>query len=383
MTLLRCTLTLCCLFAFADVAVAQSAEELWTEATEEMARSEDRNALSLLQRLVAEHPNHNLTDDALFLAATLSEEKLGQPAQAKALYQTLLQDFPDSRSSLAAERRLASLDELMGADGAGAAALAAFQDLRLRYPDRGEPESLALAHRLLAEHPKWSGAYRIRLWIAESSRRRGDLATAATLFEQVRTGDAPAPALIQATLGAADVGILRGNFSRATELLDALASRADLQASDVQALRELRSRGALAASRARWLLASYLLLFAMIVLLLVVARRAAESWSSFWMQLRSPPLEVVYMVPVAVLFVAMAYTGHEEVGPAVAIISGGGVLVSWAAANAIRTEKKLNRARAFFCATAATLATLSLCYLALHRAHLLDLLNTTLVFGPE
>ena len=365
------------------MAMAQSAEVLWTMATDEMASSQDSEALTLLKKLVLEHPRDPLVDDALFLAATLAEEKLGQPAEARALYQTLLKDFPNSRSALAAQRRIASLDELMGPNAEGAAALAAFQDLRLRYPSRGESESLALAHRLLDEHSQWSGAYRIRLWMAESSRRLGDLESAAPLFQHVRTSDAPAPAVVQATLGAADVEILRGNFSRATELLDELAARPNLSPSSVQALEELRSRRALAASRARWVWASYLLLSAMLLLLLLLARRAAGSWRLFWSTLRVPPMEVVYMLPVALLFTAMAYTGHREVGPAVAIISGGGVLVTWLAANALRASKKINRGLAFFCATAATTATLSLCYLALHRAQLLDLLNTTLAFGPE
>ncbi len=348
-----------------------------------MARDQDQQALALLIELTLNFPADALTDDALFLAATLSEEKLGQPAQARTLYQELLQNFPDSRVALAAARRLASLDQLIGPMGEGAEALAAFQDLRLRYPIRGGKESLALARQLLVEHGQWTGAYRIRLWMAENLRRLGDFESAAPLFEQVRTSSAPAPALVQATLGAADVEILRGNFWRATQLLDALAAEASLTPSEILALEELRARRALGASRARWVIASYLLIAGMLLLLLAAARRSAESWSSFWRALRTPPLEVVYMVPVALLFTAMALAGHEELGPAVAIISGGGVLISWLAANALRSAKKLNRPRAFFCATAATTATLGLCYLALHRAQLLDLLNTTLAFGPE
>lgn len=383
MTRVLCTLVFLCLLAPVSLARAESAETLWTEATEKMAQGQNQEARALLQTLIRDYPAAALTDDALFLAATLSQEKLSDPQQAKALYQALVRDFPDSRSALAAQRRLDTLEELMGPGEEGAAALAAYQDLLSRYPERGDTQSLAHAHKLLEQHSQWTGAYRIRLWIAESSRRLGDLEAAAPLFEQVRESDAPAPIRVQASLGAADVEILRGHFARATSLLNDLAAQSELSASEVQALEELRARTKLGAARQRLVSGSYLLLAAMLLLLLFIARRSAASWDAFWKELRRPPIEVVYMLPVALLFTGMAYTGHQEVGPAVAIISGGGVLVAWFAANAMRAARPLSRHRALLCGSAATVATVSLCYLALHRSQLLDLLNTTLAFGPE
>jgi hypothetical protein len=206
---------------------------------------------------------------------------------------------------------------------------------------------------------------------------------AAPLFEQVRQSDAPAEARMQASLGAIEVEILRGNFARANQLLDSLLSNGSLSASDSQAALELRSRAKLAASRARWVWGCYVLLASMLLLLLGVARQGATDWRGFWLQLRAPPIEVLYMVPLALLLSVMAFTGHQEIGPAVAIISGGGVLVSWLAANALRAPQKLRFGRALLCTSAATIAALSLCYLALYRGQLLDLLNTTIAFGPE
>ena len=128
---------------------------------------------------------------------------------------------------------------------------------------------------------------------------------------------------------------------------------------------------------------SYFLVVLMLSLLLALARSSATSGRAFWQQLRRPPVESIYLFPLGLLLVAMAYTGHEEIGPAVAIMCGGGLAVSWVAANALRTRSTLSRGYALLCTTAATIATLSLCYLALHCSQLLDLLNTTLAAGPE
>lgn len=371
------------LIAPANLAWAETAQSLWAQATQKMAQAQEREAVDLLKTLIHDHPRAALTDDALFLAATLLEEKLGDPAQARSLYQKLTQDFPDSRSALASQRRLRSLERALGPDDAGAVPLAAFQDILNRYAHREAEESLALAHTLLQTHPEWTEAHRVRLWIAETSRRLGDLKSAGPLFEAVRASDAPSHALVQASLGAADVDILQGQWAAATRVLDTLATRPDLSASNQQALTELRSRLALSAKRARLVNLSYLVLASMLVLLLAIVRRIAGSWSGFADHLRAPPIEILYMLPFALLFTIMAFTGHREIGPAVAIISGGGLVVTWLTASALSGTQALRRGRALVCGSAATLATLSLCYLALHRGQLLDLLRTTLEFGPE
>jgi tetratricopeptide (TPR) repeat protein len=362
---------------------AQDADRLWADATEKMAQAQDREAVDLLLTLIRDHPQSALADDALFLAATLLEEKLGDPAQAKKLYLQLTRDFPDSRSALAAQRRLEGLQRALGKDDAGAAPLAAFQDILYRYPNRKEQESLALARALLREYPSWSEAYRVRLWIAESSRRLGDLASAGSFFEEVRKSQAPDEAIVAATLGAADVEILRGHWTAAATLLDTLGARSDLSPGDEQAMDEFRVRLALGQKRARRISLSYVLLASMLLLLLARIWRDAGSLRAFGQALRSPPIEVLYLFPFALLFTIMAFTAHQEIGPAVAIISGGGVLITWLSALALRGGRPLTRWRALLCTSAATLATLSLCYLALHRGHLLDLLQTTIEFGPE
>jgi tetratricopeptide (TPR) repeat protein len=362
---------------------AQDADQLWTDATEKMAQAQEREAVLLLKQLHRDHPQAALADDALFLAATLLEEKLGDPAQAKSLYQQLTKEFPDSRSALASQRRLESLERALGSDDAGAVPLAAFQDILYRYPHRDQEESLQRARALLKEHPTWSEAYRVRLWIAESSRRLGDLQSAGPLFEEVMKNPAPQPAHLQATLGAADVEILLGHWKGAEALLDALDAREGLTPSEVQAVQELRARMAQGRERARLLTLSQILLASMFLLLLVLTRVHAGSRKAFFEALRSPPVEILYLLPFALLFTFMAATGHQEVGPAVAIISGGGLIVTWVTALALRSAQPLTRARALLCGSAATLATISLCYLALHREQLLDLLQTTLEFGPE
>ncbi len=361
----------------------QSADSLWRQATTQMADDKNREAVDLLQALIRRFPQSELTDDALFLAASLLEEKLGDPAGARRLYKVLTTAFPDSRSALTAERRLQSLEDSLGAGDKGAVPLARFQDLLFRYPRRGDARSLVLAEEILRAHPQWSGSYRVRLWMADTHRRLGDYESAAPLFAMIQLTEAPASAKIQARLGEADIEILRGHFSIATKGLDSLAEEPGLSPSDQQAIEELRERADLGQLRASRVTASYALFFAMLLLLLGIARKSCASWRSFGKGLKTPPIEVIYMAPFVLLLLIMAFTGHREIGPAVALVSGGGVLITWASVNALRSPSGLSPTRALLCTSAASIATLSLCYLALHRGQLLDLLHTTLAFGPE
>ena len=364
-------------------AIADEAEALWTQATQKMAGGQEGEAAQLLQELIANFPSHALADDALFLAASLLEEKLGEPAQAKELYQKLVQDYPDSRSSLAATRRLAKLQLALGEDASGAVPYTRFREILAQFPNRDEEQSIALALGLLRDFPEWPESYRVKLWIAETSRRRGNLELARQFFEDVKQSEVPPLAMVQASLGTADLEILDGNYVVASQLLEILSRDPGLLSGDRQAIGDLRARLKQSRERSRLVTISYVLVAAMLLLLLALIWRASGSPRAFLAALKRPPFELYYALPFALLFTFMAFTGHQEVGPAVVIISGGGLVVTWLSACALRSFQTLGVAQALLCGAAATIASLSLCYIALHYSHLLDLIATTLELGPE
>lgn len=362
---------------------AQDAEALWATATEEMAADKGREAVVLLERLVREFPEAPLADDALFLAASLEEEALGDPARAATLYRQLLQSYPDSRSALAAKRRLDMLVRALGHGGEGARALAEFEDILRGFPNRSEEESLARARALLQDFPDWSENARVRIWIAETNKRQGFLREALRAFDEVRDTEAPPKEMVQALLGAAEVEILLGEYTSAQHSLDRTQEQEGLTASDQQAIAELGDLLVDSRGRARLVTLCYFAIVCMLLVLVFMLYRGCRSVGELARQLRIPPIEVLYLLPFAVLLTVMAFTGHEEIGPAVSIICGGSLVVTWLSGAALRSLAPLNLLRTSICGGATLIATLSLCYLALHRGQLLDLIETTVRFGPE
>ncbi|MBL4637232.1 MAG: tetratricopeptide repeat protein [Kofleriaceae bacterium] len=381
--LVRALITLVALLLVSDLAHAESDTLLWSQATDHMGEGNDARAAELLQILSVEHPESPFADDALFLAAQLLEEKLSKPAQARVLYQKLTKDYPDSRASLAASRRLAALNEALGTDEEGVAPLVRFQTILKEFPNRSLDTSEAMAMAVLRDFPHWTGAHRIQLWLASSARSRGDLEAAESYYDEIRSGDAPRSAKLQALFGASEIHVIRGQYDSAIRLLDSLDTRTDLSQGEVESATELREKLHTSQNRSRLLQLSLVVFSTMLVSFLVLLKRHCASWSAFGRALRTPPSEFFYLLPICLLFVIMAMTGHEEIGPAVAIICGGGLIVSWIAGVTMSAMSPLTPGKAILSAAFATAATSSLCYFALYRSQLLDLVATTVRFGPE
>lgn len=383
---LRPVLVLCLAFGqlcvYLAVAGAEPAAERWATATDLMAAGDSQQAATLLLELYRDAPESALADDALFLAGNLQEDKLGDPEAARATYTILLEQYPGSRSSLSARRRLDALESAMGSDNSGAEPLARFSDILISFPSRKPSRSLAMAQELIGDYPDWSELFRVRLWIADTYRRQGDLGSALPHYLAVLESNAPADGKRQASLGAAEIQILQGEYEQAAAQIANLRTFS-VDASDMHAIDELVELLQQSRSRSRLLWLSKLSLAAMAMALLFLLRRSCRSWRHTWEQLRRPPSEVLYMVPIAVLMTAMALTGHQEIGPAVATITIGGVLIAWLCGCALRAKQPLSLAHTLLCASAATLASASLVYLAVYRSSLLDLILTTVQFGPE
>ncbi len=381
--LVRLLITLAFLLSFSGFARAESDTHLWSQATDRMGEGDDARAAELLQTLSIEYPKSPFADDALFLAAQLLEEKLSKPAEARVLYLKLTEDYPDSRASLAASRRLAALNEALGNDEEGVAPLVRFQTILKEFPNRSLGTSEAMAIGVLRDFPSWSGAHRIQLWLASSARSRGDLEAAESYYEQIDSGDAPRSAKLQALFGTSEIYVIRGQYESANRLLDSLDTRTDLSQGEVESAAELREKLHTSQNRSRLLQLSLVVFFAMLVSFLVLLKKHCATWATFSQALRKPPNEFFYLLPICLLFVIMAMTGHEEIGPAVAIICGGGLVVSWFAGVTMSAMSPLTPGKAILSASLATAATLSLCYFALYRSQLLDLVATTVRFGPE
>ena len=99
-----------------------------------------------------------------------------------------------------------------------------------------------------------------------------------------------------------------------------------------------------------------------------------------------PPVEVVFLAPVAAVLIAVAVTAHRAIGPAVAMISIGGLVFAWlsgAALDLLRARARPVRARAILHIAACLVGVVALGYIALMRDGLLEMLIETVRFGPD
>ncbi len=359
---------------------ADGGAERFAAASAMRAHGDDAHAAAALVDLADQLPADPLADDALFSAAQLYEEKLGDPARAAALYQRLVRDYPDSRVSLGAERRLAHLREALGPDDKGAAALAEMNDILFGHASRPEAESIARMEALVAANPNWRGAAQGLLWLGDAYARAGRTSDALAALDRVANGWPDSEEAFSALGRAAQLAARAGRFDRADRYVAAMHAdddparqRSIEDAAALVARERLRERLFVAAQ-----LAALVLFFgflASIALGAGSARAAARA-------VARPPIEVIYMAPVAAVLCLSSLTGYSQIAPAVAIIAGGGVVIAWLHGVAIRLHQR-QRLLVAAHTLAAVAGVIAVCYIAVHRTRLLDMIMATVRFGPD
>jgi TolA-binding protein len=383
-----------------------SPDALFDRAASAMAEGDHARAAADFVHLAESHPAHPLAAEALFSAARLYEERLAQPGRALALYRTLAERHPDSRTALAASRRAADIERQLDPGGGGDAALARFTEILQGFSGRAgagpgpedDPEddpdarlaaemaSIAAVEALLAEHPTWAGTPRALLWLAEIHRRAGRNRDALARYLQAARDWPSSDEAVHAWRGAGDMAARLDRFDEAERHYRSIpvASPAAQRSRD-DALADLaRSR-----LRERVHVTCFAILAAVIIGLLASLRQATGSARAALRALARVPIEVMFMLPIAALLTAGSFTGHESIGPAVTLVCAGGVFLTWLsgagldAARAPDSADGLRRRRPLAHAAAVALAVLALCYIALHRGHLVDMILETVRFGPD
>jgi hypothetical protein len=186
---------------------------------------------------------------------------------------------------------------------------------------------------------------------------------------------------------------LRGGAGCAVEarewaLAEALANR--LPAADAAARRvrdELLASVARGRRRSRWYVAAWIAIAgALAALVASLAEAVARRPRGARRAALRPPVEIVYMAPVALVLVAVAFTAHRLIAPAVAVIAAGGLALSWlsgAALEALRAGGRVQKARSIAHVVVCLVGVVGVVYVALTRQDLLDTVIETVRFGPE
>ncbi len=401
--------------ALALGAPVATAEEHFQAATEAMARSDYREAAALFEmaaggsiapremaadageklaqggtpappqqaRAARRYSGGGLAVAALSKAAQLYEERLGQPQRALELYRQIVELEPGSRLARRAERRLeilsAAIDPVVGG-----AVLAEYNDILYGYASRSAEESENRMRALLARHPNAPIADEARYWLAASLEREGRLIAAERWYRSVHRLHRRSPLAWRARKAEADVLLMRGRYDDAASAYRKLitdstgASRRIAEDALAAALRE-RSQARLA-----WLGWAGLAVF--LAFIVVSSRRAVGSWPLAARGLLRPPGELLFMLPVALLFAAAAATVNILVGRAVLYVLGGSLLVTWTSGATLemwhRARGRLRAHLVLVHVLCALLAIACITYVAVTSERVVELLAETWKHGP-
>ena len=317
--------------------------------------------------------------DTLFAAARACEDRLLDPGRALALYDRILREVPEARVAIAARRRADQLRAEVGAGGEHvreAAELAALIAAADALPF-AELERRATA---LADAP-WPGAPEAALLVADVARRIGEPDAARRHYAEVVQrwpGTAWAGTAIR---GGAGTALDEHAWSRAEELARSLPAEDPAD----RVLRDDLLEAAAAGRRADRIHTSAWLALALAIASLAASLaeavlRGGRRWPS-----PRPPFELWFLAPVAVVMIAIAFTAHALIAPAVAWISLGGTGLAWLSGTTLdllRVRGRPVRLRAVAHVGACCVGAVALGYLAIVRGGLADMLAETVRFGP-
>ena len=345
-------------------------------------------AVAAFERLTATAPADDpWVDDALLEAAELREEVLGDPVVALALYRRILSEHPDGHPARKAQVRAAALGAALGPNGAWATAVIEMTAI-LRLPRERTLEGISRMRDLLVAYPKMPRAGDAQLWVAEAWLREGYFAEALTEYRRVAT--LPEVALAwQGRKGAADILLITGELDDADRAFATLAKEADASGDVAHSLAAAKGRYdvALARGRLRSARLAWLAVFGFFAFTLASLRRSSGSWRAAGRALARPPVETLYLAPVALVISLAASTGNELAARAVYLILGGGVAASWlsgAAADAARRRVgRLSGPLALAHVFALAAVVVAICYLAVTRDQLVDLIRETWLRGHD
>jgi hypothetical protein len=365
----RALLAALCVLALAASAAADPAGLLRGLDTDDPA------ALSTNIAAIERSPIEPGLADVLFAAGRACEDRLHDPARALAIYERILREMPDAGVSIAAERRA---QQLRGARGHAheAADLAQLQaDADKLTPDDVEQRALALSAA------DWPGAPDAALFLADWLCRTGRYAEADRRYADFVAHAYSVPHVAIARRNRAGCAADAHDWAHAEELARALptadpvdaAVRTDLLA----AAHTGRTREQLYV--AAWIVAALALLALLVSLADAILRGGTRrpGWQ--------PPIEVLYIGPVAAIIIAASFAIDRVIAPAVVRITIAGLVSAWLSGTVLdllRARGRAVRARALLHIVACAVGVLAVGYIAIMRDGLIDMFSETVRFGP-
>jgi len=342
-------------------------------------RATVERAVTSVEALPSDPESRDLSN-ALFRAARACEDTLANPVRALALYERIARDHGNARIASSAERRIAALRAQLGGHNehaVNAAELARLiADADALLPDDVERRAATLIDA------DWPGAPRAGQWLAEWLRRNLRLDAAQQRYAEVARRWPGTSHAQLATRGGAGNALDNHDWDRAEELATQLPAVEEADKIVRDDLLRLAARGRkIDRWYARGWIAAVLGLLALMTSLLEAARRGGWQRPKLW-----PPVEVLFLAPVAAVMIGVALTTHQLIAPAVVMLSLGGLLFAWISGitlDLLRTRQRPVRRRALLHVVICFFAVCGLLYVSLVRDGLFEMVIETVRFGPE
>lgn len=374
--------------ALAWCAASARADDLAADAAfrsaQERAAAGDPAALAAYEAIGNGRPVGRWTDDAWAEAARLAERG-GEFARARhALEQVIALGTDDQL----VRRARATLARIASMTGGGRWDAVAREHERLvteifgGNDPRAELAELAVLVEREPDYPRVNGA---RGALARGWEQEGEREVALRWYRAAATAGGAEPGrrahleLVRA--------LLRFDELDAAETEIASLTTGVPVAPDGAGLRAVQEQLATARQRAwiRWGLRGVMAVLLIVAILSL--RRAAGSFAAVARRLVPPPLEVMFLVPLAAVLIIVAYRGNPLVARAVRDIAVGGVLVAWLSGVLLEATRAhrggLRMARVVIHVVLSMIAVGATVYLALDRDQLLDVVTETWRGGPN
>ncbi|MHB8420980.1 MAG: tetratricopeptide repeat protein [Myxococcales bacterium] len=328
-----------------------------------------REALAALAAAHAE-PGSALAGRILYERARLTDEHLRDPLAAAKLYGDYVAAFPTGAyAKLAADRQA----YLLRNGGPAPEALADYEDVLRDFARSPGGDLVARMGQVIDRFPTFPLRDHACFWLANVLRQKGDYAGAAHWLGVIVRDDPGSDDARRAELGLAQDLVAQNDFAAGIAAVQRYVD------SDDPLAREL-ARSQLAIARERrlwyWLFRGGLAVISGFGLALAagIFRRRAP--------LRPFPFEVRLFAPVAALLILLTFAANRKVGVAVAIIAGGGVVLT-ALQGAYLRAASPRGLRRWLTVLVGAAAAASLGFCAINACGLTDLVVETLTQGAD
>jgi hypothetical protein len=336
--------------------------------------TDDPVALAAAVAAIEQSPTTPDLADTLFAAGRACEDRLHDPARALAIYERIVRELPDAGVSIAASRRIEMLRDVRGhaREAAELATLMADADKLPAADIDRRTEALIAA--------PWPGAVEAALWLADWQCRTRRFAEAQARYREVAARWPGTEAAALAPRNAAGCALDARDWGLAQQLALAVPASDPADAVIRDALLASAARGRL---RARIYTASWV---ALVLAVAALVASAAEAILRGGLRRPAllPPVEVLFLGPIAVVVAIGTSLTAATIAPAVVRISLGGLALAWlsgATLDLLRTRGRAVRLRALVHVILCAAGVLAIAYVALTRDGLVDLLAETLKGG--